>query len=71
MKPDTFLLDQAVTALSADPVTTVLIGDSTTDIDAAHAYGIRVIAYVNKPEKHQTLNHADAGTTDMAKLIRA
>jgi phosphoglycolate phosphatase len=69
MKPDTFLLDQAVTALAADPATTVLIGDSITDIEAAHAYGVRVIAYVNKPEKHQTLSHADAGTTDMAALI--
>jgi len=68
MKPDTFLLAQTVTALGADPATSVLIGDSTTDIDAARAYGIPVIGYVNKPRKHQTLSPADALTTSMETL---
>jgi phosphoglycolate phosphatase len=68
MKPDPFLLAQASAALNADPETTVLIGDSTTDIQAARAYGVQVIGYANKPPKAQTLAHADALTTDMADL---
>jgi phosphoglycolate phosphatase len=68
MKPDPFLLAQASAALNADPETTVLIGDSTTDIQAARAHGVQVIGYANKPGKERTLAHADALTTDMADL---
>jgi phosphoglycolate phosphatase len=68
MKPDPFLLAQASAALNADPETTVLIGDSTTDIQAARAHGIQIIGYANKPGKQHTLAHADALTIDMADL---
>jgi HAD superfamily hydrolase (TIGR01509 family) len=71
MKPDPFLITEAINALDGIPEAAALIGDSTTDIDAARAAGIRVIGYINKPAKHQTLSHADAVTTDMGELARA
>ena len=55
MKPDTYLLARAVDLLQADPVATVMVGDSPTDIDAAHNYGISVVGYANEPAKTQTL----------------
>lgn len=68
MKPATFLLDQAVTELAADPTATVLVGDSTTDVEAARAAGVLVIGYVNKPKKTRTLAGADALTTSIDEL---
>jgi hypothetical protein len=68
MKPDPFLLHEAIDALDGVPEAAVLIGDSTTDIEAARAAGIRVIGYLNKPIKHQTLSHADALITATHEL---
>ena len=68
MKPSPYLLTEALTALGADPSETVLVGDSTTDIDAARAVGVQVIGYANKPEKTRTLRLADAVTTSMFTL---
>ncbi|WP_158628700.1 HAD family hydrolase [Saccharopolyspora rhizosphaerae] len=51
LKPSPFLLQQAITNIKADAAECVMIGDSTTDIQAAHAAGTAVIAYVNKPGK--------------------
>lgn len=52
LKPNPHLLQAAITGLRAEPSACVLLGDSTTDITAAHAAGTAVIAYANKPGKH-------------------
>lgn len=52
LKPDPHLLQQAVHARRAEPNECVLVGDSTTDIQAARAAHTAVIAYANKPGKH-------------------
>jgi phosphoglycolate phosphatase len=70
MKPDPFLIHAAIDALDGTGETAVLIGDSTTDIDAARAASTRVIGFINKPAKHQTLSHADAVTTTMRELAQ-
>jgi phosphoglycolate phosphatase len=68
MKPNPYSLHQALTALDAKPGGAVLIGDSLTDLDAARAAGVRVIAYANTPSKLTALAHADAVTTSMQTL---
>ncbi|TDD92879.1 HAD family hydrolase [Saccharopolyspora karakumensis] len=51
LKPSPFLLQQAITNITADAAECVMVGDSATDIQAAHAAGTAVIAYANKPGK--------------------
>ncbi|MFE3859470.1 HAD family hydrolase [Streptomyces goshikiensis] len=59
MKPDPHPLRAAAAALGVEPTALVLIGDSTTDVEAARAAGVRSIGFANKPRKRSTL--ADAG----------
>jgi phosphoglycolate phosphatase len=71
MKPNPYSLHQALTALKATPGGAVLIGDSLTDLDAARAAGVRVVAYANTPRKVTSLAHADAVTISMQALADA
>lgn len=59
MKPSPHPLLVAASTLGVAPDRTVLVGDSISDIEAAHAAGARSIGYANKPHKLTTL--ADAG----------
>src|SRR5690606_15739241 len=56
----------AIDALEVDPARCVLIGDSPTDIEAAHAAGTLAIGYANRPTKagRLTAAGADAVTED-------
>ncbi|WP_327384147.1 HAD family hydrolase [Streptomyces sp. NBC_01207] len=60
MKPSPHLLIAAATAFAVPPNRTVLIGDSVTDIEAAHAAGARSLGYANKPRKQAALTEAGA-----------
>ena len=73
LKPSPHLLDQAIRNLDAEPSRCVLIGDSTTDITAAHAAGTAVIAYANKPDKHARLGSLgpDATIRSMSAITEA
>lgn len=51
LKPSPFLLQLAMDKLNATSEECVMIGDSTTDLQAAQAAGIDAIAYANKPGK--------------------
>lgn len=55
LKPSPHLLLQAVDQLGATPNQCIMVGDSVADIEAAHAAGILVIAYSNKPGKQDLL----------------
>ncbi|WP_433211004.1 HAD family hydrolase [Dactylosporangium sp. CS-047395] len=60
MKPNPEPLWRAATALEVEPAACVLIGDSLFDIEGAHAAGVPVIAYANKPPKVQRFTDAGA-----------
>jgi HAD superfamily hydrolase (TIGR01549 family) len=60
LKPNAFLIDQALKQLGTDPAACVLIGDTVTDIEAAIAAGVRSIGHSNKPGKAEALKSAGA-----------
>lgn len=73
LKPRSHLVGLALIGTDAAPWSTTLVGDSTTDIDAARAVPIAAIGYANKPGKHTALAEAgaDATITTMAELADA
>ena len=73
LKPHPHLVTQATHALHAQPTTCVLIGDSLTDIHAAHTAGVPAIGYANKTNKpaHFTDTTATAIITCMIDLATA
>ncbi len=60
LKPNPHLVKAAATALAIPPKESVLIGDSPTDIEAAHAAGVQAIGFANKPGKRDNLARAGA-----------
>ncbi len=70
LKPSPHLINQAVRGLEADPGATTLIGDSFTDIEAAHSAGIASIGYAKKPGERERMTELRAGAviTSMAGL---
>ncbi|GAA4106171.1 HAD-IA family hydrolase [Streptomyces hundungensis] len=73
MKPNPFPLIRAAEQVHIDVTNCTLIGDSLTDIQAAHAAGASVIGYANKPRKAALFAqaHADAITEDMQAIADA
>jgi beta-phosphoglucomutase-like phosphatase (HAD superfamily) len=71
LKPSPHFIEQAITGLGAPPSECVLIGDSTTDIQAANRAGIDSIGYANRPGKqaHLTATGAAAVVTSLADLV--
>ncbi|TDE26425.1 HAD family hydrolase [Nonomuraea mesophila] len=71
MKPNPHLLNQALIRLNADPSVTLLVGDSTTDIEASKLAGVFAIGYANRPGKAERLTEAGADliVTSMEELI--
>lgn len=69
MKPNPAPLMAAFHDLDCAPADCVLIGDSTSDIDAAKAAGTPVIGYANKAGKREILHRADALIDSIAELI--
>jgi HAD superfamily hydrolase (TIGR01509 family) len=51
LKPDPHLLLLAARTLGAAPATCLLLGDSVTDVEAAHRAGTGSIAFANRPDK--------------------
>lgn len=71
MKPDPYPVLAALRELGAEPKECVLVGDSVSDIEAAHAAGIAAIGYANKPGKRERFAGADAVIDSMAELVAA
>jgi phosphoglycolate phosphatase len=73
LKPSPYLLNDALGALDTAPSESIMVGDSTTDVDAAQAAGARAIGYANKPGKATRLTGAGAGhiITHMIELTEA
>lgn len=72
MKPSPEPIHAALYELAVAPSAAVLIGDSLTDIAAAQAAAVRVIAYANKPHKVEPFHAAgpDAVVTSMLQVAR-
>ena len=60
MKPSPHLIERAAQALGVEPDACTLIGDQTTDVQAARAIGAASIGYANKPGKADDLTAAGA-----------
>lgn len=73
MKPSPYLIERAAQALGTSPNLCVLIGDQTTDVEAARAVGAASIGYANKPGKVNDLiaANAEAIIEDIAELTEA
>jgi phosphoglycolate phosphatase len=71
LKPNPHLIQQAIAQLSAQRAACVLVGDSTTDAQAATLAGTPSIGYANQPGKHEHLTQAGATTiiTSLADLV--
>ncbi|WP_324616705.1 HAD family hydrolase [Streptomyces sp. XY332] len=69
MKPNPFPLIGAAEQMQMDVTHCALIGDSLTDIQAAHAAGSTVIGYANKP--HKAALFADAGADAVTDDMQA
>jgi phosphoglycolate phosphatase len=75
LKPDPYLPSRALDGMGASAPDAALIGDSTSDIEAAHAAGVTAIGYANKPGKHEAQTQAGAhaivtAMTDLADALR-
>ena len=70
LKPSPHLIDEAARGLDAEPAAVTLVGDSFTDIEAAHSAGVASIGYANKPGKRERMTELRAGAviTSMADL---
>lgn len=68
MKPHPGPVLDAIRSLGALPAHCTLVGDSLTDIDAAHAAGARVVGYANRSWKVDAFSAADAVVTSMGDL---
>jgi phosphoglycolate phosphatase len=60
LKPSPHLIQQALTTLAAPADESVLVGDQTTDMQAARLAGIDSIGYANRPGKHAAFTEAGA-----------
>ncbi len=76
LKPSPHLITQAVDALGAEPGECALVGDSVTDIQAAHLARVHSIGYANEPGKRERFTAAGADAiinslADLALKLRA
>lgn len=73
LKPNPHLVKDALVTLDSLPHRSTLVGDSVTDVQAAHAAGVRAIGYANKHGKGSQLKEADADSlvTRIAQLTEA
>ncbi|WP_040827749.1 HAD family hydrolase [Nocardia jiangxiensis] len=73
LKPAPFLLEEAAGRLAGHPGDCVFVGDSITDLEAAHASRVPVVAFANKPGKadHLARHRPAAVIHDMAELLLA
>jgi len=70
LKPNPHLINETISALEAHSFAAALVGDSFTDIEAAHSAGVDSIGYANKPGKRKRMIELRAGAviTSMAEL---
>lgn len=55
MKPDPYILRQALNAMGADPKLSLMIGDAPTDFEAARKAGVPFLGYARNERKRTSL----------------
>ncbi|MEV2277927.1 HAD family phosphatase [Nocardiopsis sp. NPDC049922] len=72
MKPDPHSVNVALDVLGADASRAVLVGDSVTDIQAAHVAGAVAVGFANRPGKAERFRELEPAVvvTDMRDLER-
>jgi phosphoglycolate phosphatase len=70
LKPNPYLVQEAIRGLEAEAANSTLVGDSFTDIEAAHRAGVASVGYANKAGKWEQMAQLRAGAviTSMADL---
>ncbi|MGW0712849.1 HAD family hydrolase [Streptomyces sp. NPDC002643] len=58
MKPDPYILRQALSSMGADPALTLMIGDTPTDFEAAERAGVLFLGYARSDGKRDQLIEA-------------
>ncbi|WP_162795788.1 HAD family hydrolase [Nonomuraea lactucae] len=73
MKPNPHLVRQVLQRLIIEPSASVLVGDSTTDMEVCRATGVVAVGYANRPGKAVRLQAAGADhiVTSMMQLLSA
>ena len=76
LKPSPYLIKQAASALDASPSACAVVGDSPTDIQAAHSAGALSIGYASKLGEHERMTQAGVGAVidsmaDLTLRLRA
>ncbi|MET9931930.1 MULTISPECIES: HAD family phosphatase [unclassified Streptomyces] len=76
MRPNPFPLITAAERMHVDVTSCTLIGDSLTDVQAAHAAGATVIGYADEPQKADLFGEAQADAVtehmqDIADVLTA
>lgn len=73
LKPSPHLLREALRWASAPANSTVFVGDSVTDIEAANAAGMLSVGYANKPDKYGLLAQMGPSciVTDLSAIVSA
>lgn len=71
MKPDTHMVAEALHVARVEGAEAVLIGDSVSDVQVAHAIGIRAIGYAKNQRRGRELQAvgADALSETIAALV--
>lgn len=71
MKPNPYLIQQAVKDRGAAPGDAVMVGDSPSDIEAAHRAGTASIGFITRPTKAAVMQEAMASeyVTDISQLL--
>jgi len=69
MKPSPYLLNTALASFGVEPSQACFIGDSSSDIEAARAAGVSIVALANKPGKRERFEgQADIVIDSMLEL---
>jgi phosphoglycolate phosphatase-like HAD superfamily hydrolase len=60
MKPHPSLVGAALEIAAYPPTSCALIGDSQSDMQAAHAWGVAAVGYGKTPKRYAELRDGDA-----------
>lgn len=71
LKPSPHLIEQALSALNADPSICTMAGDSPSDVQSASQARVASIGYASNPSKYEQLSTAGADViiTSLADLV--
>ncbi|MFI7011580.1 HAD family hydrolase [Streptomyces sp. NPDC050145] len=68
LKPNPHCLHRALNAMGADPVATVMIGDTPTDLQAAEAAGVAFLGYARN--KREAVRLEEAGASFVVRSLK-